>query len=267
MKNQVAVTGEGPTDYGCRIFDKRSGQYQWQWGPVIEILEKCRKAAENETEVEWVPVEKEEIKKIKLLRTEKNLKGRAIPARKFRNYCQANQIQYGIFYTDADRGEDSGKEENKAEKHFSMVYSEAKSGLKADTSEGRFLPMIPLKMIENWLLADEYAYKMEYGQIPSKPSLPRQPEFIWGKKEDPESDYPKNYLSRVLAEVSKNTDQNSREVFCRLAQWIRTEILRERCPLSFKPFYQDFLEMCKTMKDASKGEANEIHPFIGSSHW
>lgn len=160
MKNQVAVTGEGPTDYGCRIFDKRSGQYQWQWGPVIEILEKCRKAAENETEVEWVPVEKEEIKKIKLLRTEKNLKGRAIPARKFRNYCQANQIQYGIFYADADR-----------------------------------------------------------------------------------------------------------EVFCRLAQWIRTEILRERCPLSFKPFYQDFLEMCKTMKDASKGEVHEIHPFIGPSHW
>ena len=42
MKNLVAVTGEGPTDDGRKIFNTKLGEYQWQWGPVKELLEKCR---------------------------------------------------------------------------------------------------------------------------------------------------------------------------------------------------------------------------------
>ena len=40
MKNLVAVTGEGPTDYGRKIFNTKLGENQWQWGPVKELLEK-----------------------------------------------------------------------------------------------------------------------------------------------------------------------------------------------------------------------------------
>lgn len=252
MKNLVAVTGEGPTDYGRKIFNTKLGKYQWQWGPVKELLEKCRIKLINEIEVEWVPVEKEDLKRVKLLRTDKNLKGRAIPARKFRNYCCEKQIPFGIFYTDADRGENSGKEMKQAEKHFIMVYSEVKDGLEMNKPEDEFIPMIPMKMIENWLLADEGIYNNEYGKIPTNPSLPKQPELIWGNKEDPKSDYPKNYLSRVLADVSKGKEKSSQEVFCRLIQYLNIDIIRDRCPISFERFCQDFQGMCRAIQGSAK---------------
>jgi hypothetical protein len=55
MKNLVAVTGEGSTDYGRKIFNTKLGENQWQWGPVKELLEKCRIKLIDEIEVEWVP--------------------------------------------------------------------------------------------------------------------------------------------------------------------------------------------------------------------
>lgn len=250
MRERVAVTGEGPTDYGCRKFDEKSRQYQWQWGPVKVILERCMKGTGRKESFDWIPVEKEEWKRTKLLRSDKGLRGRAIPARKFRNLCREQHIFYGIFYTDADRGEDSGKEWYKAEKHFNLIYEEVRSGLGEEGEENRFIPMIPLKMIENWLLSDTAAYEKCFGRIPTNPALPRKPELIWGDKDSPESDYPKNYLSRVLADVSEGKKESNREVFCELAEGTDIQIMRKSCPLSFDRFYKDIQNLYLTIKSS-----------------
>jgi len=58
--------------------------------------------------------------------------------------------------------------------------------------------MIPLKMIESWLLADEIAFTTCFGKPPTRPPLPRQPELIWGDENDQTSNHPKIILKRVL---------------------------------------------------------------------
>lgn len=41
MKKRIAVTGEGPTDYGQMGFHPGTGQPEWKWGPVKEFCILC----------------------------------------------------------------------------------------------------------------------------------------------------------------------------------------------------------------------------------
>ena len=234
----IAVTGEGPTDYGHLIFDKKNGP-QWEWGPVLDLLENCMKDYVIEGRPDFRQVRKEELKDVKLLRSDRGLKGLAVPARKFKKYCCGQKIERGIFYADADAKDGSAKTAPEAKKYYREVYQAAASGLEMG-EEKTFIPMIPLKMIENWLLADEDAFEYVFGK---KPKLPQKPELIWGDKRDPDSDYPKNLLERVLRDVSDDQNDSCRETFCRLAKAADVSVLRTKCKISFERFYQDFREM------------------------
>ncbi len=77
-------------------------------------------------------------------------------------------------------------------------------------------------------------------------------ELIWGDKDRPESDYPKNYLSRVLADVSEGKKDSNREVFCELAEKLDIQTVRKRCPLSFGRFYEDIQSLYSTIKNAKE---------------
>ena len=147
MKHIAAVTGEGPTDYGCEWYNKKTGQNEWQWGPVKILLERCFEQTDLSADVEYRPIQKQDIKRMKLLRSEKILSGRAIPARKFRNICREQGIANGVFYTDADKGDDSGKSLHSARRHFEDIYEEVSDGLEKDVSKSAWIPMIPMKMI------------------------------------------------------------------------------------------------------------------------
>lgn len=241
MDTVIAVTGEGPTDYGHMVYDKKRGM-QWEWGPVFNLLERCMKDYGMEDRPNFQPVQKEALKRVKLLRSERGLSGLAIPARKFRNYCCEEAIDRGIFYADADAREGSAKTMAEARNYYREIYEEACSGLGELEAgpEKTFIPMIPLKMIENWLLADEAAFESVFGKAPK---LPPKPELIWGDKHDPSSDYPKHVLKRALEEASEDTDQGSREVFVWLAEAVDVTALRNKCGISFETFYQDFKDM------------------------
>jgi len=238
MNKKIAVTGEGPTDYGRYIYNQKDGKNEWEWGPVSVVLNRCIEdyGYENIPAIEFIPVQKEQIKSLKLLRTDKDLDGLAIPARKFKHYCRQNTWKYGVFYADADKRESSAKVLREARHHFEEVYKEAAVGLEMDGNY-EFIPMIPLKMIECWLLADEESFQMVYGTLPT---LPKNPELIWGDKRDPKSDYPKHYLSRVLSQLSGREETGNQNVYCRLAEHIAPGTLREKCSVSFRRFYSDF---------------------------
>lgn len=148
--------------------------------------------------------------------TDYGLKGRAIPARKFQRVCISQKMDGGIYYTDADRRDNSAKTEREARKYYESVNNEVKEGLQFEKYRGKYIPMIPLKMIENWLLADSSAYMKIFGKISKQ--IPAKPELIWGAEDDPESDYPKNLLKRVLNDVSDGEEECNRESFKLIAE-------------------------------------------------
>lgn len=235
------VYGEGPDDYGWK-----DSTGEWRPGSIIYLLKKCAEEMNVDLEIEYV--EKRFIDgkdKIKLAaRHLRKVEGKGIPALRFSMYAVENGYTEGIFYCDTDKViSGNQKEETHCRKYFEKIYSDVTRGLQSvEGTIWRGLPMISLKMIENWLLADKETYRKCFGAEPMNPKLPSKPELIWGEKNNPASDYPKNYLKRVLEQYYQKPD---RETYIDIADEISIETLKEKCPISFRRFYEDFAELCK----------------------
>ena len=191
-------------------------------------------------EVEFIPIEKEDVKKVKLQRrSSKEVSGRGIPARKFRILMGEGKYDAGIFYCDADK-ETGVKSSNRiaVTKHYETVYKEVKDGLNSDKG----IPMIPLSMIECWILADKSALEQVFELEIQQAKMPAEPEYIWGNKNDSGSDYPKNYLVRMIRSLDNRyqTYAASRENFYEIAKCSEISTLREKCSISYERFYKDF---------------------------
>jgi hypothetical protein len=96
---------------------------------------------------------------------------------------------------------------------------------------------VPLRMIESWLLSDETSFIKCFGKPPSNPPLPAKPKLIWGEKDNPDSNYPKNLMNRVLKQYEDR--ESGREIFKDIAEVMQIETLRKKCPISFETFYSD----------------------------
>ena len=125
-------------------------------------------------------------------------------------------------------------------KDFNEKYNDIMNAYIELDREEDSIPIIPVTMIESWILADEEAYYLTFGKYPEKVKLPKKPESIWGNKEEPKSDYPKRYLERVLEQFDK---KSCREIFCEIAENSDIETLRKKCPLSFGRFYEDLIKL------------------------
>ena len=60
-----------------------------------------------------------------------------------------------------------------------------------------------------------------------------KPELLWGDKSDPQSDYPKCVLNRVLKECHTTACQDE---FVKIAKAQNLDTVKERCPISFSDF-------------------------------
>lgn len=240
---KIAITGEGNTDYGKREY----GTAKWLQGPAIVYAENVAK--EQGVDVQLLPIEKEDIKKVRLQgRSTKGVYGRGIPAKKFMILMSKGNYDAGIFYCDADK-ETGVKSSNHmaVDKHYEAVYEEVKTGLGTDKA----IPMIPLSMIECWLLGDKVALEKVFNLTIRHGKMPAEPEYIWGAKTNPDSDYPKNYFVRLIRSLdSKHQNYDScREDFNEIANCSNISTLRETCPLSYERFYTDFVEVLKNADD------------------
>ena len=169
----------------------------------------------------------------------RGLQGKAIPAMKFQVYAKMNGCEAGIFYCDTDNIKDGkNTDESACRRRYDQVHAEVESGLK-DTQGSSWtgIPMIAMKMIESWLLADENAYKEYYVFTPENPGLPAKPELIWGAKDNDKSNYPKHYMSRVLAQFDEEADRN---LFIEIAKNMDVDTLAAKCPISFATFQKEF---------------------------
>ena len=82
----IAVTGEGSTDYGKAVYGSPG---QWKEGPVQVYLRKI--AAEEGIGIDLDMVDRAELTKVKLQRKQlTGIGGKSVPARRFYVYCRNN---------------------------------------------------------------------------------------------------------------------------------------------------------------------------------
>lgn len=233
MSETVLLCGEGPTDYG----KPGSSSGQWEEGPVQPLI---RNSIRKEICFDYAT--KEDIRDLRLQRRRQKVEGKGKIAFKLCVIAKQRKIDRVILFSDADRDQSSKNNERNAKRRFERVYQEIREAFDffpgRDTME--LIPMVALKMMECWLLGDENAFEKCYGKKPVAPRLPKRPELIWGSKQDPESDYPKHFLRRVLAQYHK---EPCRETFYDIAENADTETLRIRCAISFERFYGDIQEL------------------------
>ena len=123
---RIAVTGEGSTDYGKVDYGNPG---HWIDGPVQVYLRRI--AEEQNIELDFEMIERAEVQKIKLQRRHLNgLDGKAVPARRFYIKCNEKQLNYGVYYCDADRNAgEHNSNVHQLENRYKEVYGEVKEGM------------------------------------------------------------------------------------------------------------------------------------------
>lgn len=242
-----AVVGEGPTDYGREVYDKGKGGYRWEEGPIFPMIRRTAEKAGHKIVLQ--AVDKKEVYKIRTQRNAsklRGLKGKANDSARFSLYLSMHRYSYGIFYCDADK--EAGKkntDRHVCEYRFAQVRGEILEGHRAaGTSDVKLVAMVPLKMLECWLLSDEKVYGELFGI--QNPALPCEPELIWGDEKDPEGNYPKNMLRRVLRQKQGAEIPMNMETYKQIAEKTNLDVLKAKCSISFAAFYDDF---CKILQD------------------
>ena len=230
---QIAVTGEGHTDYGQRDYITK----EWKDGPIQCYMREIAKKVTEEP-IEFHVFEKEDVRRVKVQqRSLQGLVGQGIPAKKFAILMKNNDLQDGVFYCDADKESGTKNTRNEAKKRFLERYQEIKQGLE----DVNAIPMVPLRMIESWLLGDKIALELATNVQISSEEMPNSPEFLWGAKDNPNSNYPKHYLARLIKR------QANWELFSDIAENADVNTMIENCPISYGKFYEDFTNLlgCK----------------------
>lgn len=228
QKIKIVICGEGKTDYGIE-----NGRGQWQDGPLIPLLQNIL----PDFEIEFDPVRKHALKDIQQERKfkvgkksiqENKLSGHGKNITKVIYYIRENQLQPDLFvyYGDTDKRDNE------------ECYREAFQAFTIH-SDIQCIAMIPLRMIESWLLADVDALAKVTGVSKNRLGVPGKPEELWGDEKNQESNFPKNVLSRVLKQGHVDA---SLDVYLEIAAAMSPEVLEAKCPISFPPVLRQLEE-------------------------
>ena len=252
---EILITGEGPTDYGWKSF----GSNNWHEGAAAKLLRRCAEARLREKgngdKLTLHFADRKDVEAFQLQRSlHHGLKGKSIPALRFymlmKNRELKEGIKYfaGVYYCDADHDYDRPSSEHEAKHCFNERYDQiSKAATKAKSlSSGNqhtpLIPMVALRMIESWLLADADAFTKHYG-CKLKNSLPKKPEIIWGDEKDENSNYPKHVFVNICKRCNNNQEP-TRDDYAVIASHADLSVLCEKRGISFKRFYDDINNLC-----------------------
>jgi hypothetical protein len=211
MAIKVIVCGEGPTDVGKMDCDTS----KWIPGPAIAYI---KNASTPKLQIDGI-----QKNKLPRIQKAKCKKGHSVKAERLCRYAILKSYKVAICYVDCDNND------------FETIYQDITFGFSFYSNQVIGIPMIPKAMIESWLLADEKAFIKVFGKKPSKPPLPKKPESLLGKKEDPNSNYPKNVLKLIVSQFN-NKPEDWRYA---LARNSNSKTLLLKCPESYGRFLCD----------------------------
>lgn len=240
MSLKIAIIGEGKNDYGWAVYG------EWKEGAVQVLLRKLF----IDLDVEFVPIQSRRASNLGRGRYQKRkLKGAANKVLPFLKKHLKEDFDLLVFYSDSDKTQGKRASKREAIKKYQDRKAEILNGLDLvkEVKKLESVMMIPIRMIENWLLSDANAFKEIFGEIPRKPNLPKEPEFIWGDEQDRNSNHPKNYLQNVLEQYGENSHT---EIFKEIAEHIEVETIMVTCENSFKPFYEELQVYIQKIKNA-----------------
>ena len=224
---KMFLTGEGPTDCGRQVYDKKTGQYEWEDGPVQVYIRRIAPDLQIDTYGKHL-----ERKTKRNKRSMQGLSGHGLKAFFVAQLAAEKGYDITAMYVDADK--DSGstqKDTASCQRRYNHVKEDVLAGLTRGGAS-RPLAIVPMKMIECWILGDQNAFIRVFGKAPD-PAQFKNPEFIWGNEDDPKSDYPKNRLARILAQYGS---ESSQDTFVMIAEASDLQMMRQTCPISFSDF-------------------------------
>lgn len=232
-KLHIAIIGEGKNDVGIM------GNSEWQEGTIQEYL-RCFLA--NDFDLEFTPlaVSKTETKNIRGLKggRYRKYKIKGIAKKLFRFvslYKNRSDFNLLIFFSDTDKTQGERASKTEAKRKYQAILNdinEAKRLLDDEMPNLTLIPMIPIRILECWLLGDYEGFE-NIGCSPQNPLLPSKPELVWGDQNDPNSNYPKNYLKRIL---ENGGFENNTETYQLIILNNNLDNLKQNCSLSFAPF-------------------------------
>ena len=228
---KIVIMGEGPTDVGCKDYY----QTGFREGPVCVLLR--RMLGNNPFEIifkEKADRKKNDKKRGKInhrQRSLSHLKGQGI----FSYWAKEQAIEEGadavLFYSDSDReGGKDCREYKVCKKRFDEVKEGIEGGFLACKGKSKIYTMavVAVKMIESWLMADPESFDKAFGKLKNRKAnqiFPKNPELEWRAKTDPQRNYPKNQIKRIL---SLYQQESNREVFQKLAEEADINVIKEK---------------------------------------
>lgn len=148
--------------------------------------------------------------------------GRKAMLAKFR--AVADDCDLVVFMVDADTPNS---------KEWSVKVEEIRDGFaKVETDRPVALACVPMSTSESWMLSDCAPWKT-LGLKDAETRLPKNPESIWGKKSEPQSNHPHCLFARLCAEANTTDSRETRHFLMSNAD---LQAIKQKCPDSFGPF-------------------------------
>ena len=230
---KMFLTGEGPTDCGRSVYDKKTGRNTWADGPVQVYIHKLAPDLQIETygkhELKDASAER---KTRRNRRSIQELSGHGKKAFYVAQLAAEKGYDITAMYVDADKDQGSAqKDMTSCQRRYDLVKGDVLTGLEQGGAS-RPMAIIPMKMIECWILGDRNAFIQVFGKAPDQAQF-KNPEFLWGNVDDPKSDYPKNRLARILAQCGV---ESSQDTYVMIAEASDLQTMCRTCSISFADF-------------------------------
>ncbi|MEE3481836.1 MAG: hypothetical protein VZQ80_07605 [Lachnospiraceae bacterium] len=255
---KIAITGEGPIDYGRNEYDKKADDSILEKGAAEGYAEKLASGRQ----IDWYFAPRAKVQefefqgrhssiKKELAAVEGDTEGKALNAARFVSFVSLNfpECEYAIYYSDADRSTGmKNSQPDRAKKRFDEVYHQIEAGLQVQKDTLKSIPMVALRIIENWLLADQNCL-CRLLHI-SQPVIDRNGHFelLWGDEANEKSHHPKCLLNAMRKQADKRWSGISPYD---IAREENPKVLAQNCPTSFGRFKEDF---CKIIEDSELAE-------------